>query len=61
MEPNRRDGPIIGWRSSCTAEWHYDTTTSVWRVAVRLPTNYDDANRAVEPDAVVSSYAEFEE
>jgi putative hydrolase of the HAD superfamily len=29
--------------------------------AVRLTTNYDDANRSVEPDAVVNSYAEFEE
>ena len=28
--------------------------------AVRLTANYDDANRAVEPDAVVNSYAEFE-
>ncbi len=28
--------------------------------AVRLTANYDDANRAVEPDAVVKSYAEFE-
>jgi FMN hydrolase / 5-amino-6-(5-phospho-D-ribitylamino)uracil phosphatase len=29
--------------------------------AVRLTANYDDANRSVEPDAVVQSYAEFEE
>jgi putative hydrolase of the HAD superfamily len=29
--------------------------------AVRLAANYDDANRSVEPDAVVNSYAEFEE
>lgn len=29
--------------------------------AVRLAANYDDANRAVEPDAVVKSYAELEE
>ena len=29
--------------------------------AVRLTANYDDANRSVEPDAVVNSYAEFEE
>ncbi len=29
--------------------------------AVRLAANYDDANRAVEPDAVVKSYAEFEQ
>jgi FMN hydrolase / 5-amino-6-(5-phospho-D-ribitylamino)uracil phosphatase len=28
--------------------------------AVRLTANYDDANRSVEPDAVVKSYAEFE-
>ena len=28
--------------------------------AVRMAANYDDANRAVEPDAVVYSYAEFE-
>ena len=28
--------------------------------AVRLAANYDDRNRAVEPDAVVESYAEFE-
>ena len=28
--------------------------------AVRLTANYDDANRSVEPDAVVNSYAEFE-
>jgi len=28
--------------------------------AVRLTANYDDANRSVEADAVVSSYAEFE-
>ncbi len=28
--------------------------------AVRLTANYDDANRMVEPDAVVRSYAEFE-
>lgn len=28
--------------------------------AVRLAANYDDANRSVEPDAVVYSYAEFE-
>ena len=28
--------------------------------AVRLTANYDDANRAVEPDVVVASYAEFE-
>ena len=28
--------------------------------AVRLTANYDDADRAVEPDAVVKSYAEFE-
>jgi hypothetical protein len=28
---------------------------------VRLAANYDDANRSVEPDAVVNSYAEFEE
>lgn len=29
--------------------------------AVRLTANYDDANRSVEPDAVVHSYPEFEE
>ncbi len=29
--------------------------------AVRLAANYDDANRSVKPDAVVNSYAEFEE
>ena len=29
--------------------------------AVRMAANYDDANRSVEPDAVVKSYAEFEE
>ena len=29
--------------------------------AVRLAANYDDANRSVEPDAVVYSYAEFEQ
>jgi HAD superfamily hydrolase (TIGR01549 family) len=29
--------------------------------AVRLTANYDDANRSVEPDAVVNSYAEFEQ
>ncbi len=29
--------------------------------AVRMTANYDDANRSVEPDAVVNSYAEFEE
>jgi HAD superfamily hydrolase (TIGR01549 family) len=29
--------------------------------AVRLTANYDDVNRSVEPDAVVQSYAEFEE
>lgn len=28
--------------------------------AVRLTANFDDANRSVEPDAVVNSYAEFE-
>lgn len=28
--------------------------------AVRLTANYDDANRSVEPDAIVKSYAEFE-
>jgi putative hydrolase of the HAD superfamily len=28
--------------------------------AVRLTANYDDANRSVEPDAVVNSFAEFE-
>ncbi len=28
--------------------------------AVRLTANYDDANRSVEPDAVVNSYVEFE-
>jgi len=28
--------------------------------AVRLTANYDDANRSVEPDAIVNSYAEFE-
>jgi putative hydrolase of the HAD superfamily len=28
--------------------------------AVRMAANYDDANRSVEPDAVVTSYAEFE-
>jgi HAD superfamily hydrolase (TIGR01549 family) len=28
--------------------------------AVRMAAHYDDANRAVEPDAVVYSYAEFE-
>jgi HAD superfamily hydrolase (TIGR01549 family) len=28
--------------------------------AVRMAANYDDPNRAVEPDAVVRSYAEFE-
>jgi putative hydrolase of the HAD superfamily len=28
--------------------------------AVRLTANYDDANRSIEPDAVVKSYAEFE-
>jgi FMN phosphatase YigB (HAD superfamily) len=29
--------------------------------AVRMTANYDDANRSVEPDAVVNSYPEFEE
>jgi HAD superfamily hydrolase (TIGR01549 family) len=29
--------------------------------AVRFTANYDDANRSVEPDAVVNSYAEFEQ
>ncbi len=29
--------------------------------AVRMAANYDDANRSVEPDAIVGSYAEFEE
>ena len=29
--------------------------------AVRMAANYDDPNRAVEPDAIVNSYAEFEE
>ena len=29
--------------------------------AVRLTANYDDANRSIEPDAVVNSYSEFEE
>jgi len=29
--------------------------------AVRLTANYDDTNRSIEPDAVVQSYAEFEE
>lgn len=28
---------------------------------VRMTANYDDVNRSVEPDAVVNSYAEFEE
>ncbi len=28
--------------------------------AVRMAANYDDANRSVEPDAIVKSYAEFE-
>jgi HAD superfamily hydrolase (TIGR01549 family) len=28
--------------------------------AVRLTANYDDANRSVEPDAIMNSYAEFE-
>ena len=27
---------------------------------MRLTANYDDANRSVEPDAVVKSYDEFE-
>ena len=29
--------------------------------AVRMAANYDDANHSVEPDAVVTSYTEFEE
>ncbi len=29
--------------------------------AVRLTANFDDANHSVEPDAIVNSYAEFEE
>lgn len=33
---------------------------AIGMVAVRLTANYDDANRSVEPDAVVNSYAEFE-
>ena len=33
---------------------------AIGMVAVRLTANYDDANRSVEPDAVVKSYAEFE-
>ncbi len=33
---------------------------AIGMAAVRLTANYDDANRSVEPDAVVKSYAEFE-
>jgi putative hydrolase of the HAD superfamily len=33
---------------------------AIGMVAVRLTANYDDANRSVEPDAIVNSYAEFE-
>jgi putative hydrolase of the HAD superfamily len=33
---------------------------AIGMVAVRMAANYDDANRAVEPDAVVYSYVEFE-
>jgi putative hydrolase of the HAD superfamily len=33
---------------------------AIGMVAVRLTANYDDANRVVEPDVVVNSYAEFE-
>ena len=33
---------------------------TIGMAAVRLTANYDDANRSVEPDAVVNSYAEFE-
>jgi FMN hydrolase / 5-amino-6-(5-phospho-D-ribitylamino)uracil phosphatase len=33
---------------------------AIGMAAVRLTANYDDANRSVEPDAIVKSYAEFE-
>jgi putative hydrolase of the HAD superfamily len=41
---------------------HSDITgaKAIGMFAVRMAANYDDANRAVEPDAVVYSYAEFE-